>query len=559
MPALGAARAPRGRTDWEHSSYSAVLVGPGWGLGDARAAWLDTLLALPVRGVVDADAITLLGRRAASREMDLGARWVLTPHPGEFTRLTGADQESVLDDPVGNALAASDRLNAIVVLKGHSTVVAAPDGRFWILDGGNPALATGGSGDVLAGLVAAGVAGGIPPLEAALFGVSLHARPGPGRCAAPGLVSRGGPGSARFPGSLDVKPPILKVKKGARVYDDTAAQEESEYPRPPLPGSGPLPRGRRRRRAGRYTYFPLVIVAIGLFIFFQVAPNTPVSRGSLPGWQVTLHVTPYNDTLIVGVTFVSQAPVEPGGGAAHASMIISLPGTDEQVFVSGDLDRSPMTLRGTVPWLRAAAKVQALVGIGSAHVTLWQRARPPAGRLSDERARRPLHFERGGEMLQLYFLSVAANFLAGVTLSGDWMGERFPSLAGLLAALNGRRARTTIGLAALLVGLGTLFVPADPHIIFGDLFPSVVGLAVGIALIFEVFKQDALYPGDRGAESAEYRGAESAEYRGAESAGDRGAAGNQGRRAPSAYRAALGALGLAAAVLHFFLPERLLF
>ncbi len=165
----------RGKGEWDHTSYSGVLVGPGWGQGEARAAWLDSLLALPVRGVVDADAITLLGRRAASRKVDLGGRWVLTPHPGEFSRLTGADQDSVLDDPVGNSLAASDRLNAIVVLKGHSTVVAAPDGRFWILDGGNPALATGGSGDVLAGLIAAGIAVGIPPLEAALFGVSLHA------------------------------------------------------------------------------------------------------------------------------------------------------------------------------------------------------------------------------------------------------------------------------------------------------------------------------------------------------------------------------------------------
>ena len=174
-----------------------------------------------------------------------------------------------------------------------------------------------------------------------------------------------------------MKPPVLKVKKGAQVYDDAAAQEESLYPRPALPGSGPLPRGRRRRRAGRYTYFPLVIVAIGLFIFFQVAPNTPVSRGSLSGWQVTLHVTPYNDTLIVGVTFVSRAPVEAGASTAQASVLVSLPGTDEQVFVSGDLERSPMTLRGTVLWLRAAAKVQAKVSIGSAHLTLWQRAPRP--------------------------------------------------------------------------------------------------------------------------------------------------------------------------------------
>jgi hypothetical protein len=138
-------------------------------------------------------------------------------------------------------------------------------------------------------------------------------------------------------------------------------------------------------------------------------------------------------------------------------------------------------------------------------------------------------------MLQLYFLSVAANFLAGATLSADWMGERFTSLAGILGALSGRRARTITGLAALLVGLGTLFVPAAPPIVLGDLFPSVVGMAVGIALLFEVFKQDALYPGEQSAR------------------------GEQGTRTPSAYRTALGALGFAAAVLHYFLPERLLF
>jgi len=138
-------------------------------------------------------------------------------------------------------------------------------------------------------------------------------------------------------------------------------------------------------------------------------------------------------------------------------------------------------------------------------------------------------------MLQLYFLSVAANFLAGATLSADWMGERFTSLAGILGALSGRRARTITGLAALLVGLGTLFVPAAPPVVLGDLFPSAVGMAVGIALLFEVFKQDAFYPGEQAAR------------------------GEQGMRTPSAYRTALGALGFAAAVLHYFLPERLFF
>jgi len=66
-------------------------------------------------------------------------------------------------------------MEAVIVLKGHCTVVAAPDGKYWILDAPNPALATGGAGDVLAGIVAAGVAGGLTPVDAARFGVALHA------------------------------------------------------------------------------------------------------------------------------------------------------------------------------------------------------------------------------------------------------------------------------------------------------------------------------------------------------------------------------------------------
>jgi len=89
-----------------------------------------------------------------------------------------AERDSVLEDPVGHALAASRRFNAVVALKGHSTVIASPDGRYWIFDGANPALATGGSGDVLAGIIAGGVAGGMSPVDAALFGVSLHAHVG---------------------------------------------------------------------------------------------------------------------------------------------------------------------------------------------------------------------------------------------------------------------------------------------------------------------------------------------------------------------------------------------
>jgi len=136
-------------------------------------------------------------------------------------------------------------------------------------------------------------------------------------------------------------------------------------------------------------------------------------------------------------------------------------------------------------------------------------------------------------MLQFYFLSVAANFLAGTALSADWMSEKFPSLAPILGALSARRARMIVGLAALLVGLGTLFVPAAGPLILGDLFPSVVGAAVGVALLFEVLRQEAFFPGEQLARE------------------------DRAGKAPHAYRSALGAFAYAAAILHFFLPERL--
>ena len=157
------------------SAYSAVLVGPGWGLIPAKERWLAFLLSTELAGVIDADALTLLGRLGAP---DLGGRWVLTPHPGEFARLSGLPRDEILLDPPAHAVSMAASRNAVVVLKGACTCVAAPSGRFWILDGCNPALATGGSGDVLAGVIAGGMASGMPPLEAALFGVSLHARVG---------------------------------------------------------------------------------------------------------------------------------------------------------------------------------------------------------------------------------------------------------------------------------------------------------------------------------------------------------------------------------------------
>lgn len=132
-------------------------------------------------------------------------------------------------------------------------------------------------------------------------------------------------------------------------------------------------------------------------------------------------------------------------------------------------------------------------------------------------------------MLQFYFLSIVSNLLAGLSLCSDWIAQRIPSMVSFAAALSARRAKLVNGLSSLLVGFGTLFVPVEGPLIIGDLFPSVVGMAMGIALLFGVFRQDAVLPAERPEKQ---------------------------ERPPVGYRTTLGMLGIAAAVLHFFLPER---
>ncbi len=97
-------------------------------------------------------------------------------------------------------------------------------------------------------------------------------------------------------------------------------------------------------------------------------------------------------------------------------------------------------------------------------------------------------------MLQFYFLSITANVLAGLTLAGDAIKRRMPGFAEINARLSGRRGKLVFGLASLLVGFCTLFVPAEPPLILGDLLPSAVGMVMGIALLFEVFRDMATLP-----------------------------------------------------------------
>jgi ADP-dependent NAD(P)H-hydrate dehydratase / NAD(P)H-hydrate epimerase len=168
------------RVTTEAAAHDAIVIGPGLGHQPAtrrRARQLITALTVPT--VVDADGLNALAE---------GNRWwqgmraplVLTPHPGEFARLTGEDAPAA-DDDDGRAAAvaaAAARWGQVVVLKGARTVVAEPDGEVLRADVATPALATAGSGDVLAGVIGAFLAAGATPLAAAACGVAVHGAAG---------------------------------------------------------------------------------------------------------------------------------------------------------------------------------------------------------------------------------------------------------------------------------------------------------------------------------------------------------------------------------------------
>ncbi|MEN2981349.1 MAG: NAD(P)H-hydrate dehydratase [Thermus sp.] len=142
----------------------------GMGGGAWGRAWALEALQAHLPTVLDADAlhpeVVELYRRA-------GVRAVLTPHAGEAGRLLGLPPEGVAKDPLGAARALAEATGQVVVLKGNPTVVAE-GGRLSVNPTGNPALATGGTGDVLAGAIAALLAAGLPPFDAARLGVFLH-------------------------------------------------------------------------------------------------------------------------------------------------------------------------------------------------------------------------------------------------------------------------------------------------------------------------------------------------------------------------------------------------
>jgi NAD(P)H-hydrate epimerase len=180
-------------------NYDALLLGPGFGQEKPTEEFLSQFLGgqkavrkgrvgfarekdveaessaeveLPPLAV-DADGLNLLAKMENWWEQ-LPPETILTPHPGEMARLMGCEITDVQADRFGCASEMAAKWGHIVVLKGAHTVITAPDGRITVLPFANPAMATAGSGDVLAGAVVGMRAQGLPPFEAALVGAYLH-------------------------------------------------------------------------------------------------------------------------------------------------------------------------------------------------------------------------------------------------------------------------------------------------------------------------------------------------------------------------------------------------
>jgi hydroxyethylthiazole kinase-like uncharacterized protein yjeF len=156
------------------SGVTAVAIGPGLTTNPSTSELVRTFVhESPVPFVLDADGLGAFAGRPAALA-DRRSDSVLTPHTGEFGRLTGLSPEEVAEDRVGHARKAAAEFKCTMLLKGSRTVVAEPDGRATVNPTGGPYLASGGTGDVLTGVIAALLARGLGSPEAAMAGAFVH-------------------------------------------------------------------------------------------------------------------------------------------------------------------------------------------------------------------------------------------------------------------------------------------------------------------------------------------------------------------------------------------------
>jgi len=156
--------------------YSSILAGPGWGAED-RSGFLEKLFDSNIPGVLDADGLNQLKKMESKFTNSPGylrGKWVFTPHPGEYARITGIDKEIFLSSPISYLRKTSAKYGVVTVLKSHVTFIVNPDGDYTVVDGMNSSLGTGGSGDILSGIIAGLLAQGLDTYLAAVLGVNIH-------------------------------------------------------------------------------------------------------------------------------------------------------------------------------------------------------------------------------------------------------------------------------------------------------------------------------------------------------------------------------------------------
>lgn len=149
-----------------------IAVGPGLGRDSWARDLLDAALDAPRPMVVDADALNLIAERPRK-----GTSWVLTPHPGEASRLLGLSTAAIQSDRLGAVVALCERFGGVALLKGRCTLVGQSGELPYVIDAGNPGMATAGMGDVLTGVIAGVLAQRRwQPLQAAACAAYIHAR-----------------------------------------------------------------------------------------------------------------------------------------------------------------------------------------------------------------------------------------------------------------------------------------------------------------------------------------------------------------------------------------------
>lgn len=175
LPVNAKGELARGNADLDRmlAHCDAALVGSGMSPGPASDALVQRAIK-HVQGTLVIDA----GALSPQLRAPPGKPFVLTPHAGEMAQMCGHERTHVEAEPVAIARSFARRMRSVLVLKGPTTHIAAPDGRLWIHTGGCHGLGTSGSGDTLAGLIAGLAARGAGALQAALWGVFVHAEAG---------------------------------------------------------------------------------------------------------------------------------------------------------------------------------------------------------------------------------------------------------------------------------------------------------------------------------------------------------------------------------------------